>query len=357
MLLGSWGFKAKGEEEPKWFYFEALEDGSTVSMTEYGSAPEVSISYSTDNGLTWSPFSTDGSTTITINTGEKVYFRGVNSNTSLSKDTSNYRKFNGFGKLSCGGRISSLLTDSDKPDKNLGIDRDYCFYSLFNGMNVLEDARSLILPSGTGAKSVFRSMFYSCAGLKYAPLKLDIYNSDQGCISMFENCSRLIQAPELLADVIGPFCYEWMFRSCTSLVNAPVMHATATYESGCYLMYYGCTSLKVVPDFRFIGSRTRGLCGMFKGCTSLEHAPLIPATHPYIWTGAFSDMFIDCSSLNSVSVSFSSFKTNSGILIAGNWLSGVSQTGTFYCPTALGTNDTILRGASYCPEGWTVVNI
>ena len=27
-----------------------------------------------------------------------------------------------------------------------------------------------------------------------------------------------------------------------------------------------------------------------------------------------------------------------------------------YCPTALGTNETITRGVTYCPEGWTVIN-
>lgn len=27
-----------------------------------------------------------------------------------------------------------------------------------------------------------------------------------------------------------------------------------------------------------------------------------------------------------------------------------------YCPTALGTNATITRGVSACPEGWTVIN-
>ena len=39
------------------------------------------------------------------------------------------------------------------------------------------------------------------------------------------------------------------------------------------------------------------------------------------------------------------------------WLSNVSASGTFYCPAELGTNETITRGTSNCPEGWTVINI
>ena len=40
----------------------------------------------------------------------------------------------------------------------------------------------------------------------------------------------------------------------------------------------------------------------------------------------------------------------------GDWLSGVAVTGTFICPTELGTNETIERGASRCPVGWNVRN-
>lgn len=68
---------------------------------------------------------------------------------------------------------------------------------------------------------------------------------------------------------------------------------------------------------------------MFKGCTSL-------ATVRTAQTQAWGDGTPDDPSLY--------------------WLEGVAATGTFYCPTALGTNATITRGVSACPEGWTVIN-
>ena len=39
-----------------------------------------------------------------------------------------------------------------------------------------------------------------------------------------------------------------------------------------------------------------------------------------------------------------------------DWVNGVSSNGTFICPEALGTDETIQRGVNYCPAGWTVVN-
>lgn len=89
---------------------------------------------------------------------------------------------------------------------------------------------------------------------------------------------------------------------------------------------------------------------MFNGCSSLTTAPELTVTK--LVNGCYSYMFNGCSALNKIHISASSFGSNTN-----NWLSGVSSSGTFYCLSALGTNDTIQRGASYCPTGWTVINI
>ena len=39
-----------------------------------------------------------------------------------------------------------------------------------------------------------------------------------------------------------------------------------------------------------------------------------------------------------------------------DWLKDTPSTGTLYCSYRLGTDETIERGADYCPEGWTVDN-
>lgn len=90
---------------------------------------------------------------------------------------------------------------------------------------------------------------------------------------------------------------------------------------------------------------------MFKGCTSLSSAPDLPATT--LMNYCYREMFRGDTKLNSLRVGFSAF---TGTGSTADWLFGTSATGTFYCPTALGTNETITRGASNCPAGWTVVN-
>ena len=88
---------------------------------------------------------------------------------------------------------------------------------------------------------------------------------------------------------------------------------------------------------------------MFKDCTSLAQAPELPATT--LANYCYSSMFYGCRNIDCIECSFEAFSS-----ATEQWLNVVSSTGTFICPTALGTNETIQRGISYCPEGWTVIN-
>ena len=90
---------------------------------------------------------------------------------------------------------------------------------------------------------------------------------------------------------------------------------------------------------------------LFSGCTALTTAPTLPATT--LTSNCYSRMFFRCSSLSSITVDFSVFNPTNATI---SWIQGVAANGTFYCPTALGTNETITRGVTYCPEGWTVIN-
>ena len=121
-------------------------------------------------------------------------------------------------------------------------------------------------------------------------------------VSMFKNCTSLTTAPALPATTLASWCYGFMFQYCTSLTAAPILPATIIDEHYCYInMFYGSTSL------------------------------------------------------SSVEVKFSNWQKSLGV--TSNWLKDVAASGTFKCPTALGTNETIDRGVGYCPAGWTVVNI
>jgi hypothetical protein len=92
---------------------------------------------------------------------------------------------------------------------------------------------------------------------------------------------------------------------------------------------------------------------MFRGCTSLTTAPELPATT--LASNCYHGMFQGCTSLAYIAVKFNSFTGASSPVT--DWMDGVAASGTFRCPTALGTDATISRGASACPYGWTVINI
>ena len=116
-----------------------------------------------------------------------------------------------------------------------------------------------------------------------------------------------------------------LFSECTALTTAPTLPAT-TLTSNCYAF-------------------------MFNRCTALTTAPTLPATT--LMSNCYARMFIKCSSLSSITVDFSVFNPTNA---TSSWIDGVAANGTFYCPTALGTNETITRGVTYCPVGWTVIN-
>lgn len=146
-----------------------------------------------------------------------------------------------------------------------------------------------------------------------------------GKISASGDIMSLLNGEATSDTIPANFCYSGLFQNCTALVSAPELPAT-TLKSFCY-------------------------SGMFIGCTSLVSAPELPATTLVLPCYAF--MFNGCTKLNKIEVAFSGW---GGVMSTGNWVSGVPSTGTFYCPTALGTNETITRGISACPEGWTVIN-
>ena len=89
---------------------------------------------------------------------------------------------------------------------------------------------------------------------------------------------------------------------------------------------------------------------LFQGCTSLTTAPSLPATT--LADSCYSQMFYGCTSLASIRIGSTGWRTGATY----SWVYNVAASGTFYCPTALGTDATITRSADYCPEGWTVVN-
>jgi hypothetical protein len=292
----AFGKAAGKKEEPPAYWglcFTAEEAGSTIAMQAVGSAQAVTLETSYD-GEIWEPFAV-GETVITLpKVGDKVYFRaGEGGNTRINKAAiNNYNHFALSGSIAASGDLTSLLNADNPMDI---ITQQFCF---------------------------------SC---------------------LFYDQSSLVSAPELNATKIGSHTYSHMLRG-TSITVAPDLPAT-TMGTSCYMaLFQNCSLLRRVPKI-LPATELPAYCyqSMFNGCAALKNAPELPAA--ILNTNNYAYMFNNCKRLDCIKTRITSFST-----ATSGWIVGVAPTGTFICPTKLGTNETIWRSVSACPEGWTVIN-
>ena len=363
-------------DNPLCLCFTAKQAGSTVSMSHGADAPDVSLVTSTDGGNTWASF-VPGQTTVTLaNAGDKVYFMAdYGGNTAFSSGLSAAlcNTFTMTGRLAASGDIMSLITRDFASLSNAslsanafcGLFRDCtaltaapalpattlatnCYRFMFRGCTALAAAPAL--PATTLAVNCYYEMFLGCTALAAAPALPATTMADYCYTSMFYNCTSLTAAPALPATTLAEHCYGSMFYNCTSLTAAPALPAT-TLAAGCYgAMFESCTALTAAPALPATTPAASCYGYMFHGCTALAAAPALPATT--LAFNCYYYMFQGCTALNNVTTHQTTFDTSQD-----GWLTDVAATGTFYCPSALGTNATITRGTSACPAGWTVVNI
>ena len=163
---------------------------------------------------------------------------------------------------------------------------------------------------------------------------------------LFSRCD-IRHAKNLILPAING-CYNSMFYYCTNLISAPNIQATETSDFCYQAMFYGCSSLisppKIIPSQQM---KHQSCSQMFYGCSSLISAPELPALR--LRKGCYESMFKNCSSLNYIKCNATEIETYTLKDCIGNWLSGVSDTGTFVC-----NRDTTIEIDEFCPYGWTL---
>lgn len=298
--------------------FEVLSAG-TIGWEKHNT--NVDIECSTDNGQTWSTF-----TSLNVNAGDTVQFRG-NGRTATGNSTGDYACFTSTGAVfNASGNLYSLLdsTNYDSID-SLATYGNYTFLGLFRGNTGIRSA-AFDLPATTLASSCYYSMFYGCTSLTGVP-------------------SDFLPATNLTAN-----CYGLMFIGCTSLTSIPNLPST-TLKGACYMkMFAGCTSLTGVPSDYLPATTLANECyyGMFSGCTALTTAPDLPATTLRI--GSYYSMFYGCSNLNYIKCLAVDISATS---CTSNWVKNVASAGTFVKSSAMTSWTT---GVDGIPSGWTVQN-
>ena len=249
--------------EEQYLTFEVVTAG-TVTIKATNDNISKTISYSTDDGTTWTNLTT--STTEqsfgTFAIGDKVLVKG--NNTEMSSNLPQYNKFGGTAQSKVYGNIMSLVY-GDNFKEQTSLSKTYTFYGLFYGYTNLKSAENLILPS--------TSLTLQCYG------------------EMFRGCTSLTKAPELPATTLAASCYQQMFNGCTSLTKAPELPATTLAQYCYYNMFEGCSSLNYVKCLATDISATDCLNSWMHGVSATgtfitaDNAPAYPEGASGIPTG------------------------------------------------------------------------
>ena len=327
------------ENKNEYFYIENKYNGTNKiylkTQTSY-SKPDTgefakTIQYSKDK-KTWttidlnyeytvggSPLTTVTNLTLSLNKGEKVYFRNDNGYFCYMDSITDRHShmFSSDENIKVGGNIKSLLNYKDMNGTKL---KKGCFNNMFSGAEYLSDAKNLILNDTNLADSCYYSLFENCHSLTNTPV-LPAYTLARKCYLQIFKGTAITTAPKLPATKLAPYCYKNLFENCQSLTSAPTLPSTTMVE-GCYQ-------------------------GMFNSCKNLTTAPTLPAKK--LATYSYRYMFTNCSKLNSVT---SYANDISATECTHWWLDSVASTGTFH---NLGTATYEKNSIDGIPSGWTEV--
>ena len=284
-----------------------------------GSTASNSLSYSKDNGETWT--TANSSTIISVVEGDKVLWKG----TPTPQSNKGIGMFSGATdvRYSVEGNVMSLLYGDDFKGQTSLSSKYHALYGLFSGNTNVTSAENMSLPATTLVSQCYYSMFYGCTNLTTAP-ELPATTLESNCYSgMFSGCTSLTTAPELPATELAQNCYINMFNGCTNLTTAPSTLLATTLVNDCY--YH-----------------------MFEGCTNLTTAPELPATE--LAQNCYGGMFSGCTSLNSIKCLATYISASN---CTNKWVSGVASSGTF---TKAESMSSWTSGNGGIPNGWTVVD-
>ena len=288
------------------------DDNGNVTLLAEGE-PEVSgLQYRTHDSLPWQKYTIG--TQITLGSaGDYVQFR--NNASTLSLSTADYVRFSTIGHCDASGEIQSMLAYTPKTPA-------YSFYHLFaECLLLITPPKFPFLPLGA---SCYQGMFLDCRYLETAPVLPATRLARECYAGMFRRCWSLTVPPELPAIHLNDGCYNSMFADCRDLTKIPVLPADV-------VMPYSYSS-------------------MFSGCKSIKEAEIAATRMSY---GAMSSMFMNCESLERLTVHFTDWKDIDNIEATGMWVYMVSETGVFRKPEALPEK---YGYSDYIPKGWTVEN-
>lgn len=208
------------------------------------------LQYSLDSGSTWNNLSNNQSTP-SVNTGDKVLFKA----SGLSVNTER-----GVGRItpSASATVEGNIMSLEYGDNFIGqtvVQNNYQFRKLFSGVTTITSAENMVLPATT-----VRQQCYS---------------------QMFQGCTSLIKTPKTVGSSAmtwsGQYCFSNMFSYCTSLTTpSSTLLPALNLGTQCYwYMFEGCSGLATAPDLLAPNTASQCYQGMFKNCSSLNYIKVL----------------------------------------------------------------------------------
>ena len=187
--------------------FNILSDGAiSWHATSISSSNIKTISYSKDDGETWTEITsnTGNLSTIDVVNGDIILFKGENErylNSSFSGTTCRFEVEGNAMSLIYGDNFRNQTEFPTGTTDNLN--------RLFQDCTGLTSSKNLVLPVTTLTNYCYFGMFNGCISLETAP-KLPAITLAYGCYTyMFVGCISLVNAPELPATTLADECYHW----------------------------------------------------------------------------------------------------------------------------------------------------
>ena len=219
--------------------------GGTILWTESGLTTSKTISYSKDNGTTWTNIaSSTAGTAINVDAGDKVLIKGTNAKYTENNKTKFAAFSGGTATFNAYGNIMSLIY-GDNFSGQTSLSQIWALANVFNASNIVS-AENLIMPATTLTNYCYRATFANCS-LLTTPPELPATTLAEGVYwYMFDNDFALATAPELPSTTLTVGCYAGMFHNCTSLTTAPDLSATTLPVSAYTNMFDSCTNLNYI---------------------------------------------------------------------------------------------------------------
>lgn len=241
----------KKTKSVKYCTITATQDNTSISSADF-----LDIYYAINNTDYWSR----GSTLkfATLNAGDSIYLKCIDFgvvNTRIDIDCDK-------DVILSGNILSLVFGDNNSNETSLSHIKSRIGIASFS--NVIK-VSSDFLPSKELCAGCYESMFANCPRLTQAP-ELPATTLANSCYySMFDGCTSLATAPELPATTLAPNCYRNMFNGCTNLNYIKML---ATDISAYYCLYYWVKG--VSPTGTFVKSKdatwnVRGVSGIPNG--------------------------------------------------------------------------------------------